>query len=160
MEKLNEEKTMAVEAIKIAHSLAEALENNDFDKVMSFLAPDCQWKLVTSGKVYQGHKALRGFLSGGWGGAVERQSEVIAEFGVDNWATFEYVSRGRFSKDAVKFVREIEKQKSPLVRFGRIFLIQLVYFFFKGKHFEIPVCFIYHANDDGLIDQVHEYVAR
>ena len=151
---------MAVEAIKIAHSLAEALENNDFDKVMSFLAPDCQWKLVTSGKVYQGHKELRGFLSGGWGGAVERQSEVIAAFGGENWATFEYVSRGRFSKDAVKFVREIEKQKSPLVRFGRIFLLQLFSFFLKGKHFEIPVCFVYHANDDGLIDQVHEYVAR
>lgn len=151
---------MAVEAIKIAHSLGEALENNDFDKVMSLLAADCQWKLVTSGKVYQGHKALREFLSGGWGGAVERQSEVIAEFGVDNWATFEYVSRGRFSKDAVKFAIAIEKQKNPLVRFGRIFLLQLFYFFFRGKHFEIPVCFIYHANDDSLIDQVHEYVAR
>ncbi len=152
---------MAVEAIQIAHSLAEAVENNDFDKVMSILAPDCQWKLVTSGKVYQGHKALREFLSGGWGGGVERQPEVIAEFGKENWATYEYVSRGRFSKDAVKFVIEIEKkQKHPLVRLGRIVGIRLLYIFLKGKTFEIPVCFIYHANDNGLIDQVHEYVAR
>ena len=148
------------DAVKIWHSLAEPLEKRDFDRVLSFVDPACEWRLVTSGKSYRGHEQIRTFMSGGWAGAVEREKpDVVAEFGADCWGLFEYVSRGRLSKDAARFVSEIGKTKRPVLRLVRRLLIQLASPFLVGKTFEVPVCFIYHVNEKGLIDRVHEYAA-
>jgi hypothetical protein len=148
------------DAVSIWHSLAEPLEKRDFNRVLSFVDPACEWRLVTSGKSYRGHDEIRTFMTRGWAGAVEREKpDVVAEFGSDGWGLFEYVSRGRLSKDAVKFVSEIDKTKNPVVRLVRRLFVQLASPFLVGKSFEVPVCFIYHVNEKGLIDRVHEYAA-
>ena len=70
------------------------------------------------------------------------------------------MSRGRISKDAVKFSNEIEQSKNFFARIRRLVQGKLFGLLFEGKTFEVPVCFVYHVNSRGLIDQVHEYTAR
>lgn len=144
-----------MDVVDVWRSQMEAGDRGDFESVMSHFDQNCEWRLVTSGKNYRGHHEVRNFIQGGMSASIVREKPaVVAEFGSGEWGVFEYVSRGRVGKDAQSFSREIESANF-IARLGG-FLFRLL---FTGKTFEVPVCFIYHVNDKGLIDQVHEYAA-
>ncbi len=142
-------------------SQMEAGDRGDFDEVLAHFDPNCEWNLVTASKLFFGHTGLRRFLTEGLGASMTREKpDVKAEFGTDEWGVFEYVSRGRFSKDALRFAQEIGETKASFItRLGKGVTALIIRLFFTGRTFEVPVCFIYHVNESGLIDRVHEYAA-
>jgi hypothetical protein len=139
----------------------EAGDRRAFDEVLAHFDPACEWNLVTAAKLFRGHAELRRFLTEGLGASMTREKpDVKAEFGADEWGVFEYVSRGRFSKDALRFAQGIGEAKASFIsRLGKGVTALIIRLFFIGRAFEVPVCFIYHVNEHGLIDRVHEYAA-
>jgi hypothetical protein len=139
----------------------EAGERGNLDEVLSHFDPSCEWTLVTSSKTFRGHAELRQFLFSGTGASMIREKpDVKAEFVSDEWGVFEYISRGRVSKDALQFTEVIGvPEVSFIARLGRTLATFFFHLFFTGRTFEVPVCFIYHVNSQGLIDRVHEYAA-
>jgi hypothetical protein len=139
----------------------EAGERRNWDEVLSYYDPNCEWTLVTSSKTFRGHAELRQFLQGGLGASMIREKpDVKAEFGTDEWGVFEYVSRGRVGKDALQFTKVVGAPQGSLIfRLGKTMATLFFRLFFAGKTFEVPVCFLYHVNEQGLIDRVHEYAA-
>ena len=132
----------------------------DIEKALSYFDQECEWKLVTSKKTYRGHREIRHFIQSGFSAAIIREEpDVVAEFASDEWGVFEYISRGRIGKNAVKFSSEIEQPENIVARLGKFVQEKLFPLLFEGKAFEVPVCFLYHVNGKGLIDQVHEYAA-
>lgn len=146
---------------RIWRSQMEAGDRHDMDAVLAHFDQNCEWTLVTASKLFHGHAELRQFLTEGLGAAMTREKpDVKAEFGTDEWGVFEYVSRGRFSKDALHFAHGIGETKASLItRFGKGVTTLIIRLFFIGRTFEVPVCFLYHVNEHGLIDRVHEYAA-
>ena len=152
---------MSAQVIQRWRSQMEAGDRRDWDGVLSSFDLNCEWKLVTSSKTIRGHTELLQFFQSGLGASLTREKpDVKAEFATDEWGVFEYVSRGKVSKEALQFTQVVgASQVSFLTRFGRTLAAFFFRFFFAGKTFEVPVCFIYHVNGQGLIDYVHEYAA-
>lgn len=145
---------MSVDIVGVWRSQMEAGDHGDFDGVMSHYDQNCEWRLVTTGKAYRGHEQVRDFIQGGLSASsIREKPAVVAEFSSGEWGVFEYVSRGRIGKGAQTFSKET--QPPLLARLGGALFRSL----FLGRIFEVPVCFVYHVNDKGLIDQVHEYAA-
>ena len=135
----------------------EAGERGDFERAISYFDQACEWRLVTSRKTYRGLSEVRAFIQSGLKASIKREPEIVAEFGSDDWGAFEYVSRGQVSREALSFSKEVGEQ--PKIPIGRAFAERLFRLFFAGKRFEIPVCFLFHVTERGLIDRVHEYAA-
>ena len=146
---------------QIWRSQMEAGDRHDMDAVLAHFDQNCEWNLVTASKLFRGHAELRTFLTEGLGASMTREKpDVRSEFGTDKWGVFEYVSRGKFSKDALRFAHVIGETKASFsTRFGKAVTTLIIRLFFLGRTFEVPVCFIYHVNELGLIDRVHEYAA-
>ena len=155
--KEEEEQALTMNASEVWRAQMEASERGDFEKAISYFDQDCEWRLVTSGKTYRGLPEVRRFIQSGLKAGIKREPEIVAEFGAGEWGAFEYVSRGQVSREAVAFSKEVGEQ--PRTSPGRALAERLFRLFFAGKHFEVPVCFIFHITTRGLIDRVHEYAA-
>lgn len=139
---------------------AQMAASEDTDKVMSYYDQNCEWKLVTSKKTYHGQLEVRNFILSGFSSAIIREEpDIVTEFASGEWGAFEYISRGRVGKNAVKFSNEIDSSINFFGHIKKFAQDKLFGLLFEGKTFEVPVCFIYHVNSKGLIDQVHEYAA-
>jgi hypothetical protein len=109
--------------------------------------PNCDWRLMTAATQYHGLAEIRAFLQTGFGASAEReQPDVRNEFATDEWGAFEYTSRGTIGEDAVGFAASL----GVPAHIAKGFI---------GRTFEVPVCFIFHVNSQGLIDRVNEYAA-
>jgi hypothetical protein len=152
---------MSAGVVQRWRSQMEAGERRNWDEVISNFDPNCEWTLVTSSKTFRGHTELLQFFQSGFGASLTREKpDIKAEFGTDEWGVFEYVSRGRVSKEALQFTEVVgASQVNFITRFGKTLGAFFFRLFFAGKTFEVPVCFIYHVNGQGLIDCVHEYAA-
>ncbi|HUB08898.1 MAG TPA: nuclear transport factor 2 family protein [Myxococcales bacterium] len=153
------------------HAQMEAGERRDWDAVMAHFDPDCEWWLVTSGKRFRGALEIRLFLESGLGAADRDKPEIRGEFASGDWGLFEYTSRGIINKGVNRFSAVTNPKavrRSPSATdVSRVvrslvmgFVMRLARIFLIGRRFEIPVCFIYHLNERGLIDRVNEYVGK
>ena len=151
---------MQADITSVWRAQTQAGEHGDIEKAMSFYDQNCEWKLVTSKKSYRGLLEIRNFIQSGFSSAIIREKpDIVTEFATGEWGVFEYVSRGRIGKNAMIFSNEIEQKIKFFERLGKFIEVKLFPLLFEGKTFEVPVCFIYHVNNKGLIDQVHEYAA-
>jgi hypothetical protein len=62
---------------------SEAGENGDIEKALSYFDEACEWRLVTSKKLYRGRGEIRNFMQGGFGSAVVKTPELVTEFASD-----------------------------------------------------------------------------
>lgn len=134
------------------HAQMEAVRRSDWDAVPGYFAPDCAWTLMPPGKTFRGRAEILAFMRGGFGAAAERAApEVRNEFATDDRGVFEYTSRGVIdAQRASEFAARLGVAGAG----GDELAGKL-----QGQPFEVSVCFIYHVNADGLIDQVNEYAA-
>jgi hypothetical protein len=76
---------------------------------------------------------------------------VRNEFATDDQGVFEYTSRGVIdAQRAAEFAAQLGVAGPGGDDLGGRL---------EGQPFEVPVCFVYHVNADGLIDRVNEYAA-
>lgn len=130
------------------HEQRDAGQRGDWAKVSACFAPDSAWTLMPPGTTFRGPDQIVAFIRSGLDAAAERQAaDIRNEFATSEWGVFEYTSRGVI--DAAKAAQFADKIGAA----GRT-AEDLI-----GTTFEVPVCFIYHVNNTGLIDRVHEYVA-
>jgi ketosteroid isomerase-like protein len=128
------------------HAQMEAVRRGDWDVMPGYFAPDCTWTLMPPGTAFRGRAEIVRFMQGGFGASAEREEpDVRNEFAADEWGVLEYTSRGVI--DAAKL--------GVTGSGGEDLAGQLL----AGRQFEVPVCFVYHVNADGLIDRVNEYAA-
>jgi hypothetical protein len=146
-----------MDAGKIWRAQIEAGENGNVEESFQYFDNDCVWKLITSDKIYNGREAVEKFIKSGFMASMTKEKpDIIAEFSSSDWGTFEYISRGTASKNAVKFSSEVET--GVFARLGMGIRGKLFNLLLTGKKFEIRVCFVFHINANELIDEVHEYV--
>lgn len=134
------------------HAQMEAVHRGDWDAVPAYFAPDCTWTLMPPGTTFRGRDQIVAFMRGGFGASAERaEPDVRNEFATDDRGVFEYTSRGVIdAQRAAKFAAQLNIAAPGAEDLaGRL----------EGQHFEVQVCFVYHVNADGLIDQVNEYAA-
>lgn len=82
------------------------------------------------------------------GGGAREAAEPHSEFATDGWGLFEYTSRGPIDAEgAGRFAALIGTSADDS---GAL----------AGQRFEVPVCFIYHVDATGQIDEVREYLGR
>ena len=132
----------------IWHAQMNAGGSGDWGTVSGYFSPACTWTLMPPGTTFRGSAEVVKFMQSGLGAAAEReQADVRNEFATDEWGVFEYTSRGVIDAErAAQFVQKIGTAGPSAEDL-------------TGRRFEVPVCFVYHVNAEGLIDQVNEYVA-
>jgi ketosteroid isomerase-like protein len=135
------------------HAQMDAVRRGDWDAMPGYFAPDCTWTLMPPGTTFRGRAEIVGFMRGGFGASAEREeADVRNEFATDEWGVFEYTSRGVIdAQRAAEFAARLGIAGPG----GDDLAGQLR----AGRRFEVPVCFVYHVNADGLIDRVSEYAA-
>jgi hypothetical protein len=140
-------------AEEIWHAQMEAGRRGDWDTMSGYFAHDCTWTLMPPGTAFRGPAEIVTFMQSGFGAAAEREkADVRNEFATDEWGVFEYTSRGVIDAErAAQFAQDIGAAGPGAGDLAGQFL--------AGRTFEAPVCFIYHVNANGLIDQVNEYAA-
>ncbi len=113
---------------------------------------------MTQGVVFRGRDEVIGFIREGFDAAATRdEPEVRNAFSTTEWGVYEYTSRGTVNRNrATAFAKRLSGGR-PIITGVVARIVGLV---MGGKTFEIPVCFIYHVDPDGLIDQVNEYVGK
>jgi SnoaL-like domain len=135
-------------AEEIWHAQMDAVRRGDWDTMSGYFAPDCAWTLMPPGTTFRGPAEIVTFMRSGFDAGAEREEAAVRnEFATDEWGVFEYTSRGVIDAErAAQFA-----SKLGVSALGADDL--------EGRTFEVPVCFIYHVNASGLIDQVNEYAA-
>lgn len=133
-------------------------QSGDWAALEETLAPDCVWRLLTQGVVFRGRGEVIAFIREGFDAAAIRDApHVRSEFSTSNWGVYEYTSRGTVDRArATAFAKRLTGGR-PIITSA---IAQLVSRVAGGKTFALPVCFVYHVNADGLIDQVNEYVGK
>ena len=113
---------------------------------------------LTQRVVFRGRDQVITFTREGFDAAATREEpDVRSEFSTEDWGVYEYTSRGTMDRTrAVQFAKRISGGRPLITRA----LAQILSWALGGKSFAIPVCFAYHVNADGLIDQVNEYVGK
>ncbi len=131
------------------HAQMEAGRLGRWDEVAACFAPSCAWTLMPTGAVFQGRRRIVGLMAGGLDAAAVREAaEPHSEFATDGWGLFEYTSRGPIDAEgAGRFAALIGTSADDS---GAL----------AGQRFEVPVCFIYHVDATGQIDEVREYLGR
>ena len=134
------------------HAQMQAVHRADWDAVPGYFAPDCTWTLMPPGTTFRGRDEIVAFIRGGFGASAERaEPDVRNEFATGDQGVFEYTSRGVIdAQRAAEFAAQVGAAGPA----GDDLAGQLA-----GQPFEVPVCFVYHVNADGLIDRVNEYAA-
>ena len=126
----------------------DAVERRDWDGAVACFAPDCEWRLITTGIALRGLDEIKAFLQRGFEASEREPPEVRSEFATKEFGVFEYTSRGIANERADDFVTRISEGASAVTDVVSV-----------GRRFEIHVCFVYHLDTDGLIDRVNEYIA-
>jgi hypothetical protein len=139
-------------AQEIWRAQMEAVRTGDWDTMSGYFATDCTWTLMPPGTTFHGPDEITTFMRSGFDAAAKREeADVRNEFATDEWGVFEYTSRGIIdARRAAQFAQKIKGTGQVADDLAE---------HLEGRGFEIPVCFIYHVNPDGLIDQVNEYAA-
>jgi hypothetical protein len=145
-------------AAAVWHRQLTAGRSGDWAALESILAPNCTWALLTQAAAFKGRDQVIRFIREGFDAAATRQEpEVRSEFSTADWGVYEYTSRGTINPDrATAFAARLSAGR-PIIT---DLLAPLITWAWRGKAFEIPVCFVYHVNADRLIDQVNEYVGK
>jgi hypothetical protein len=140
------------------HAQLDAGRSGYWAELDEILAPDCVWSLRTQGAVFQGLDDVVAFIQEGFDAAATREEpDVCTDFSAADWGVYEYISRGTIDpSQATRFAKRV----IPAPRIITTALAPILARMLSGKTFAIPVCFVYHVNSDGLIDQVNEYVGR
>lgn len=145
-------------AAAVWHRQLSAGRSGDWAALAAVLAPDCTWALLTQGAVFQGRDQVINFIREEFDAAATRQEpDVRGEFSTAECGVYQYTSRGTVDRDrATAFARRLSARRSIITEL----LAAILAWGWRGKAFEIPVCFVYHVNPDGLIDPVNEYVGK
>ena len=140
------------------HRQLAAGRSGDWAGLETTLAPDCVWAVITQGALFRGRDQVISFIREGFDAAATREEpDVRSEFSTAEWGVYEYTSRGTMDRTrTVQFAKRISGGRPIITRA----LAQILSWALGGKSFAIPVCFAYHVNADGLIDQVNEYVGK
>jgi hypothetical protein len=137
----------------------EAGEKGNIEESLKYFAENCIWKLMSSNKIYNGYNAVERFIKNGYKSSVVKEKpDVIIEFSASEWGVYEYISRGMIGKNAIDFSEELNQKNNIFTKLKRQIMKKFFCILLSGITFEIPVIFVYHINDNGLIDKVHEYV--
>jgi hypothetical protein len=114
---------------------------------------------MSSNKIYNGYNAVEKFIKSGYKSSVVKEKpDVVIEFSTSEWGVYEYISRGMIGKNAIDFSEELNQKNNIFTKLKKQIMKKLFSILLSGITFEIPVTFVYHINDRGLIDEVHEYV--
>jgi hypothetical protein len=135
-------------AEEIWHAQMEAVRRGDWDTMSGYFAADCTWTLMPPGTTFHGPGEIVTFMRSGFDAGAEREEPAVRnEFATDEWGAFEYTSRGVIDAErAAQFAAKLGVEAIGAEDLA-------------GRMFEVPVCFIYHVNASGQIDQVNEYAA-
>jgi ketosteroid isomerase-like protein len=135
-------------AEEIWHAQMEAVRRGDWDTMAGYFAPDCTWTLMPPGTTFRGPAEILTFMRSGFDAGAEREDPAVRnEFATDEWGVFEYTSRGVIdAQRAAQFAAQLGVDAIGAEDLA-------------GRTFEVPVCFVYHVNANGQIDQVNEYAA-
>lgn len=136
----------------------QAAQSGAWAALETSISPDCVWSLVTQGAVFRGRDEVISFIRDGFGAAATReQPDVRGEFSTAESGVYEYTSRGTIDRDRARaFARRLTAGR-PIITGV---LANIVGWAMSGKSFAVPVCFVYHVNQDGQIDRVNEYVGK
>lgn len=145
-------------AAEVWHRQLAAGRAGDWHILEDLLAPDCVWTVLTQGTTFRGRDQVIDFIREGFDAAATReQPEVRGEFGTADWGVYEYTSRGTVDgAKATTFAQRLTGGRPILTSI----LAPIIKRVLHAKPFAIPVCFIYHVNTDGRIDQINEYVGK
>ena len=145
-------------AADIWHRQLAAGRSGDWAALETILAADCVWAVMMQGAAFRGRDEVISFIREGFDAAATRnEPEVRNEFSSPQWGVYEYTSRGTVDRNrATVFAKRLTGGR-PIISGAVAHIIGRV---LAGKAFAIPVCFVYHVNADGLIDQVNEYVGK
>jgi hypothetical protein len=135
-------------AEQIWHAQMDAVTRGDWDTMAGYFAPGCTWTLMPPGTTFRGPAEILAFMRSGFDAGAEREEPFVRnEFATDEWGVFEYTSRGVIDAErAAQFASQLGVDATGADRL-------------EGRAFEVPVCFVYHVNASGQIDQVNEYAA-
>jgi hypothetical protein len=136
----------------------KAGQSGEWSVLATTIAPGCVWSVVTQGAVFRGRDEVIGFIRAGFDAAATRERpDVRGEFSTTESGVYEYTSRGTIDPNHAKaFARRLTGGR-PIITSG---LAKIVGWAMSGKSFVVPVCFVYHVNQDGQIDRVNEYVGK
>jgi ketosteroid isomerase-like protein len=129
----------------IFRTLFESGRANDFEAMADTLDEDCEWVLMPTMQTFKGKTAIVELCKQGKL-ASEKTAEIMFDAATANWGVFEYVNRGVITKELPAFAAtsgwKFPADPDTLV----------------GRHYEVPVCFVYHTNAEGKIYRLHEYL--
>jgi hypothetical protein len=136
----------------------KAGRSGDWDALQTTIAPDCVWSVITQGAVFRGRDEVVSFIREGFDAAATREEPDVRDtFSTTESGVYEYTSRGTIDRDHAKaFARRLTGDR-PIITSA---LARMVGWVMGGKSFSVPVCFVYHVNQDAQIDRVNEYVGK
>ena len=148
----------AILAAEVWDRQLKAGRSGDWDALQTTIAPECVWSVITQGAVFRGRDQVIGFIREGFDAAATReQPDVRGEFSTTESGVYEYTSRGTIDRDRAKAFAGRLTGGRPIITGA---LANIVGWAMGGKAFAVPVCFVYHVNQDGQIDRVNEYVGK
>lgn len=136
----------------------KAGRSGDWDALQTMIAPDCVWSVVTGGAVFRGRDEVISFIRDGFDAAATREEpDVRGRFSTAESGVYEYTSRGTIDREGARaFARRLTGDR-PIITSA---LAHIVGWVMGGRSFSVPVCFVYHVNQDAQIDRVNEYVGK
>jgi hypothetical protein len=107
---------------------------------------------------FRGRDQVISFIREGFDAAAARdEPDVRSEFSTAELGVYEYTSRGKVDRArATVFAKRLTGGRRIIT--GT--LAGILSWAMRGKAFEVPVCFVYHVNDQAQIDRVNEYVGK
>jgi limonene-1,2-epoxide hydrolase len=123
-----------------------AISRDDWRRAETLLNDDIEWDMMPNSQIRKGKKEVMPFLKASWTAANNRIPTVINNVATKEWGVMEYWNIGTISEGVIEFAKQ---SKWPFVRD----LPNLI-----GRTYKVPVCFIYHINQQGKIDLVREYL--
>jgi hypothetical protein len=145
-------------AADVWHRQLEAGRKGEWGAMETTLAPDCVWAVITQGAEFRGRDQVISFIREGFDAAAARdEPDVRSEFSTAELGVYEYTSRGKVDRArATVFAKRLTGGRRIIT--GT--LAGILSWAMRGKAFEVPVCFVYHVNDQAQIDRVNEYVGK
>jgi len=118
------------------HRYFDLLFGKNMDELLSMFADDIDWFIVPANTTIHGKTQFRSMAENHWSASPDRVKKLLNVFASDEYACLEYLTSGTLDAD-VDFTT---------AKVGA-----------TGRAYELQCCFVFHFDDRGLIDNVHEY---